>query len=440
MNQSNIIQKFNLIKYGEGNIDAVYRSNLLLFKYELSDVKHVARDKFIYEDGLLKSNVALACYTSDGFHIDERHFLAEEIKILDKIIVEDLSFGDKQKYIAYREYILFKAKYPEWFYIKDRNGFYSLKNSKLPKYKKAINSGYFKDIYQRLNEDKSKNTFYYRTISYDWKEQRDELLKENQNLSPRLKILLFYNAILRSLLERTISLFVVVDKYDGQVRGQINDFNFTLYDVKQTLKTVGNFSQNINHNINTGHYKIALEMQHYCLLMFDDIIGMMDSRFFVNIWRSPLGKEYQSVYDKLKHAIDIEKLDLLLRVGGQPKVANTNDSQFEFSDSDRTFKTIEGRKVFERYHSFYATQDNKSKHYSFLHYALKKFNYTSLSKEKFIVLCGNIGVEFSYATRNTWLNIKDDEPMKLDFLRFQFEVQKSGQIKPDTNQNNSDTN
>jgi len=423
MDSQDIVAKFQFIEYGEENIDAIYRTNLALFKFDNSDKQNYEREDLQIENGILKTPQPIASNQFDKFNISEEDFRKAELAALNSIDETNLDYGQKTKYQIYKEYIQFKIQYPDWYQVKNRNGFYTIKRSKIDKYRKAIYSGYFKEVYTRNDEDGVENFFYYGRRVRDWQTQRDQLLRENINLQPRLKILLYYNALLSGLMGEVVRLFEIVHKYDGSEIAYINSFNMDNWELTKSLENIGQFSQNINHNINTGHYKIALEMQHYCLLIFDDIVSIIETSFFIKVYKTPLKKNFQDVVDKLKNAIDIDKLDLLLRLGGVSRVAHTADSQFEFEDVDRTFRSIEGKKIFEKFHSNYRDQENKSKNYSFLHYALKEFDYTTISRAKFIALCKKIGIDFTYSTRYNWEHFGENEDLKTDFLRYNDEVQ-----------------
>jgi len=366
-----IQEHFEHIEYGEGNIQAIYHNNFRLFQYYNSDRQIVKSTELIIVNGVIKNEGQIASDVFNGYHIEDADFKIDELALLQSVNVNELNYGQKKKYKHYKEYVEFKIKYPEWYHIKDRQGFYALEKTKLVQYKRGIYSFYFKDVYSWKNDDGSPNEFYYTKRTIDWKKQRDELLKVNENLQPRLRLLLIYNSLLARAMDKTVELFSVIDKYDGSIPGTSTLFNIKKSELIDRLQIIGNYSQNINHNINTGHYKIALEIQHYCVLIFDDILSVLDDSFFLKIEKTPLKVEFDRVKEQLENAINLEKLDFLLRVGATPIVAKDIDSESSIKYENTIFKKIEGELIFKQFSELYSAERKAlGTIYSFLFYSL----------------------------------------------------------------------
>ncbi len=149
MNDKKVIDKFEYIEYGEGNIELIFRNNFYLYQYYNSDKKFIKPDELQVVNGIIQNQRPIASNVYDKFHIEENDFKIVELVSLNSIDESKLNYGQLTKLKSYREYVQFKIDFPEWNHIKNRNGFYALKKSKLPEYKKAIWSGYFKDVYNR---------------------------------------------------------------------------------------------------------------------------------------------------------------------------------------------------------------------------------------------------------------------------------------------------
>jgi hypothetical protein len=420
-NQQDIVSKFDFIEYGESNIDAIYRHNFALYKYYHSDKKLVEPDKLIVDKGIIQNIMPIASNSFDGFSIQEDDFRQAELALLNKVNVEELNYGQRIKFRYYKEYVEFKIRYPEWYHIKDRNGFYALRRSELDKYKEGIHSFYFKDVYNFMNDDGTRNQQYFTNRTNDWKRQRDELLNEIESLKPRLRLLLIYNSVLARFMERVVKFFSIVDKYDGSELAYINSFNMERFHLTETLEVLGDYSQNINHNINTGHYKIALEIQHYCILMFDDMIGVLDNSFFIKIERTPLKEKFDEALNRLKNAIDLEKLDFLLRVGAVSIEPKSNDTDFNFKGS--IFNDAVGQKLFSEFHKYYFDKKASPSNYSYLYYALVNDGYIDVSQEEYIKFCNQNEIKIKIIDKKKQLvNVREDESVALFYNKTKNDV------------------
>lgn len=424
----NKIDKFKDLKFTEENIEDLYRNNLLLYRYELSDVKYKNPNDLVFnESGLVKSDEPLASYSSEGFSIQEKDFLESELQHLLSIDLKDLNYGEKQKFLIYKDYIELKIKFQEWYHVKSRNGFYTIQRSGIDKYKKGIYSFYFKDIYNFKNENGVINQFYYAERTKDWRKQRNELLKANENLASRLDLLSSYLQLLSRVMDKVVKLFSIVDKYDGSEIGLINSFNITKSELLQLLRTVGNYSQNINHNINTGHYRIALEIQHFFVLMLDDIIEVIESSFFIKVNNTPLMQYFEETNYKLSNAIDLTKLDFLLRLGNDNKSPMSNNSNFNLKQDNSIFKTLEGQIIFNKFYNAYKSElAGQQSKFSFLFYALTKFNLINCSTASYIVFCKECDIVINnVVSRMKYENLDDANPLIIDYKRFSAEYKES---------------
>ncbi|KAF2343112.1 hypothetical protein [Flavobacterium tistrianum] len=422
------INKFKGLKFTEENIEDIYRNNLLLYRYELSDIKYKNASDLIYNEfGLITNDEQLASYSSEGFSIQEKDFLESELQHLLAIDLKDLNYGEKQKFLIYKDYIELKIKYQGWYHVKSRNGFYTIQRSGIDKYKKGIYSFYFKDIYNFKNENGVVNQFYYAERTKNWRKQRNELLKANENLASREFLLSSYLQLLSSLMNKVVKLFSIVDKYDGSEIGLINSFNITKSELLQLLRVVGNYSQNINHNINTGHYRIALEIQHFFVLMFDDIIEVIESSFYIRVNNTPLKQYFEETNCKLSNAIDLAKLDFLLRLDNDNKSPMSNNSNFNLEENNSIFKTLEGQIIFNKFYNVYKSESTgQQSKFSFLFYALSKFNLINCSTSSYISFCKECDIAINtVVSRMKYENLDDAHPLIIDYKRFSAEYSES---------------
>ncbi len=275
------------------------------------------------------------------------------------------------------------------------------------------------------NEDGSTNDFYYTKSTINWRDQRDKLLKENKNLQPRLKLLLHYNAILKMLMDETVKFFSVVDKYNGKEIAYMNSYNMDKFKILQLLENIGRFSQNINHNINTGHYKIALEMQHYFSLMFDDIIGILSTQLFIKIEMSPFKKDFDKVAKQLKEAIDLDKLNFLLRVGAISIEPTENDIGFNLKDTeDSIFISVKGQVIFHKFFAIYKNETTgQQSNFSFLYYALKNINLINCSVARYITFCKKHSIKINnVVSRMKPETLGEKNPLVINFQGYLSEL------------------
>src|SRR5690606_22892336 len=129
-----------------------------------------------------------------------------------------------------------------------------------------------------------------------------------------------------------------------------------------------------------------------------------------------LGKNFKEVKIALKNAIDISKLDLLLRVGGVSKEGQKADLDFTFKNT--IFNGGVGEKIYTEFHLYYHNKKAAPSNYSFLFYALTSDGYIDVSKEEYKDFCNthNINIK-TIDTKKQLHNVAEDSPAYVFYNR-----------------------
>lgn len=253
-------------------------------------------------------------------------------------------------------------------------------------YSDAIYSGYFPNIFLK-QIDGNDNIYYYGEVLEIWFNGRNKQVENNPLLKDRYKLLKSYNRNLYIFAEKILDLFKLIREYDDTIRGQQNSINFTYYDITLKLQHIQDFSQIINHNINTGHYRLALHVQHYCVLMFKDILSIIDSEFFISLLKSPLKNDINKTIDILENSINLEKLKLMSSIKNDDSMITDSTSNNDYEDN-YTYIPQHVKKLINT--RFYKSR----KDLSFLYYALKHTHIINLTHAEYKAFLNANGFEF----------------------------------------------
>ncbi|PWA05680.1 hypothetical protein [Flavobacterium psychrotolerans] len=271
-------------------------------------------------------------------------------------------------------------------------------NATIQDYKKAIYSGYFEDCLKTMDEDGKPNMYYYSTLISNWRKQRSDEILQNPALFERIQLLQSYNNILSLLMKEIVGLFENIVKGVPNERLQnaiMNSINFKCDKISSSLDSIKNFAQIINHNINTNDFYLAIKIQNYCLLMFDDSVKLIEDQLFIRIHNSPLNEKFQSARKAIDDAIDFEKLKLLKelsesKLGEQTSISeaigNSNEKSSNMSIDNsivknqvnpypQVFSNVKSFQLFEKLFNQFKDGNSKMADFSFIYRKMVEDNY-----------------------------------------------------------------
>jgi len=105
----------------------------------------------------------------------------------------------------------------------------------------------------------------------------------------------------------TIELYKPIDRYDVTKREMINRISIKEYDVLGVLKSIKNYKTSINLNKEKGNIDLSNKIKKYCLFKLDECILLLEDRFKINIYDSPLKTEFK----KVKKLFTLNEFELL---------------------------------------------------------------------------------------------------------------------------------
>jgi hypothetical protein len=309
-----ILERFKYIEPNPTNLDNIVATNRRLYFYRNSDIKTPANiNDLEIEEGILKSEITHS-NIKEGFQLNLEDFINDELAELKKIDVAKLSFGELKKYRIYLDFLTKKLSNVNYTSVTSHN-YYLADLYKLEEFRKAIWSGYFKDIIVKKKKTEGGIDLHYSSVLKSWLEHRNKQVEENSFLKSRKDLLKGYNRTLHNLAAEIIEFLTIVNNFNYvESSAQFNSFNFKMFDIEMSLKSIEEFAQIFNHNINTGHYKTALHIQHYCLLMYDNIISILGDRLFVRVYNSPMNGDFLRTRNALKDAVNLDKLKLMVQI------------------------------------------------------------------------------------------------------------------------------
>ncbi len=177
-------------------------------------------------------------------------------------------------------------------------------NIKIEKYKNSYNSNYFKDV---ISPDKI-NGFEnpsYTTVINNWYDLRLKDLDENKDLKERVDLLKSYLNDIRLLMNYTIELYKSIDRYDKTNRLMINRINIKEFDVLSILKFIKKYKISINLNNEKGYSDLSNKIKNYCLFKFDECIEIIEDKFRIKIYDSPINTSFKEVRNIFENAVKI---------------------------------------------------------------------------------------------------------------------------------------
>lgn len=207
------------------------------------------------------------------------------------------------------------------------------RNSKLQidEYKSAI-VGHFEITFNRENENKTPNSFYYYNQIRNFVKDKNNYVKTNIDLKKHTKELVVFNGTLESILLETFTVFESAYKYNIDEVYIINSFNMSKFELIENLKSLKSFRQSINVEIQNRKFESAILLENYCVNQFKSLKSFLNSHLFIDIDKSPLKSEFDEVLTELENSIDINKIQILMKSNVQPEIEQPEPEKIELEN------------------------------------------------------------------------------------------------------------
>jgi len=216
--------------------------------------------------------------------------------------------------------------------INDEYNHYN-RNSKLQidEYKSAI-IGNFKMIFNRENDNKTPNSFYYYNQIRNFVKDKNNYVKTNIDLKKHTKELVIFNGTLESILLETFTVFESAYKYNIDEVYIINSFNMSKFELIENLKSLKNFRQSINIEIQNREYSSSILLKNYGVTQFKNLKSFLNSDLCIDIDKSPLKSEFDEVLIELENSIDINEIQILMKSNFQPEIVQPEPEKIELEN------------------------------------------------------------------------------------------------------------
>jgi len=186
-------------------------------------------------------------------------------------------------------------------------------NIKIKKYKNSYNSNYFKDVISSDKINGLDNSFYYRDIINNWYgDSVNELIKDN-NLKNEVDNLTSFLNDLFLLMNNTVELYTLIDRYDFTNKGMINRINIKEFDVLSISELIIDYETVISNSIDKEHYILAIKVKNYCLKKFNECIKILEKNFLLKVFNSPLKMGFKEVRKRIEKSVNLNEFDFLKR-------------------------------------------------------------------------------------------------------------------------------
>ena len=174
----------------------------------------------------------------------------------------------------------------------------------------------FKQNLFNICTDKRNGNLYYGKVKANVLDQRNKELLTNIILKDRVDLLSNYNKRLYLIIGNVMQLFKAVNDYSNRGdNGLITKIKIREANVYSTLIEIKEVSKVIKHNVLNDEIVLAQKIKEYCILMLDDSIDLLNKRFGVDIYKSPLHTHFENVKEVFIKSINYDELKIINDIG-----------------------------------------------------------------------------------------------------------------------------
>lgn len=203
-------------------------------------------------------------------------------------------------------------------------------------YFKSYKHNFFSSLINKRNEDNKENALFYGKRTLELKNKTDKELQLIENLKDRYDLLSLYNNHLHYLITHTIQLYKTINEYhDTNNIGHLTIIEIKKDEVFNSLKSIKGFSEKIKDDVIDGNTDKAIRIKTYFLSKLDVLIAFLDNTIGIDIYKSPLQKEFEKVKYTLENAINLDELKIINELN-----QNKTATQFDFSETSTVEKNI----------------------------------------------------------------------------------------------------
>lgn len=172
----------------------------------------------------------------------------------------------------------------------------------------------FAEVITLLNE-RGENSFYYKPYVYDWEKEWNKDIKSHPNYDQVDKDLIAEFIKQQTfVILNTTKLFKFVYRYKEPNPSLSVKISLAQGDVERNLNGIGYYENQLKHRVRQKEHSLALDVQDDLLLIFQESLSILKSNCQINVLKSPLGINFIEAEERIRKAVDIKKIDILLKL------------------------------------------------------------------------------------------------------------------------------
>lgn len=212
-----------------------------------------------------------------------------------------------------KTYIEYGKLYKEAIRKKESNKLFESEQQKeINQYFQSYKHRYFSNVIDKRNKEDKENILFYGKVTASILQRRNSELLSHEILKGEHDLLSTYNKHLYFLTGHTMQLFKNINNYlNTSDNSCLTSIKTKEDDVFNSLKNIKDFTKTIKHSCINGEIFIASKIKDYCVLMFDDCIDLLNDKFGIDIYKSPLKTDFEEVKLALDNSINLSELKII---------------------------------------------------------------------------------------------------------------------------------
>ncbi|MDR6764472.1 hypothetical protein J2Y38_004705 [Flavobacterium sp. 2755] len=182
----------------------------------------------------------------------------------------------------------------------------------IEKYLKSYRHHFFSNVINK-RVDGIENPLFYHNATVSVLNQQNDNLKNNKSLNETQNLLSTYNKYLFSLINDVTQLYKAINTYkDTNSISLITVINIKTDVVKNNLEEIKKFGKTITYNERIDdNIQIAIKIRDYYVFIFNDWIDVLKNKIGIDVYKSPLKKEFKELEKALNKKIELSKIKML---------------------------------------------------------------------------------------------------------------------------------
>jgi hypothetical protein len=181
--------------------------------------------------------------------------------------------------------------------------------NEIEKYFESCNYFLFCKVEHRFLYQKIENSRYWMNILAALLDQRNRELYKNKDFQELIDLLTDYNKKLYFLTSHIVGLYKLIEPC--RIKNDYTAIALKKNNVFNSLMSIEEYSEIVKLNLLKNNPNNAFKVREYCALFFDSWIDVLKSQFGIDVYKSPLKREFKTVKKNLHTSINFEELKII---------------------------------------------------------------------------------------------------------------------------------